>query len=74
MKKTYALRDLDCANCALKMEQQILALPEIESASVSFLSQKMRLEFAEGAEPEKVMKKIVKLIHKVEPDCEVVMP
>ncbi len=71
MKMTYTLRNLDCANCALKMERAIAALPEVQSVSVSFLSQKLRLELVEGAAPEAVMKKVARLVHKVEPDCEV---
>ena len=71
MKKTYKLRDLDCANCAAKMENAINKLPEVESAAVSFLTQKMTVNYADGADEATVLAAIKKLIRKVEPDCEV---
>lgn len=72
MKKVYKLRDLDCANCGAKMENAINKLPEIERATVSFLSQKMTLVFADGADEQEILEKVKKLIRRVEPDCEVV--
>ena len=48
MKKVYKLEDLDCANCAAKMENAIKELPEVEDASVSFMYQKMTVNFAEA--------------------------
>lgn len=71
MKKTYKLRDLDCANCAAKMENAINKLPEVESATVSFLTQKMTVNYADGTDEATVLAAIKKLIRKVEPDCEV---
>ena len=71
MKKVYRLRDLDCANCAAKMENAINKLPQIESAVVSFLTQKMTVTYAEGVDEEEALKQIKKCIRKVEPDCEV---
>ena len=71
MKKTYKLRDLDCANCAAKMENAINKLPEVESATVSFLMQKMTVNYAEGADETVALAAIKKVIRKVEPDCEV---
>ena len=73
MKKTYKLIDLDCANCAAKMERAIAELPEVKSVSVSFLKQKMSVELEDESIREEVMKKIVRLIEKVEPDCELVL-
>lgn len=73
MKKTYKMRDLDCANCAAKMERAISQLPEVTSASVSFLGQKMSVELEDEACRDEVMKKIVRLVKKVEPDCEVIL-
>jgi len=73
MKKTYKMRDLDCANCAAKMERSIAQLPEVKSVSVSFLSQKMSVELEDEACRDEVMKKIVRLVKKVEPDCEVIL-
>ena len=71
MKKVYRLRDLDCANGAAKMENAINKLPQVESAVVSFLTQKMTVTYAEGVDEEEALKQIKKCIRKVEPDCEV---
>lgn len=73
MKKTWKLRDLDCANCAAKMERAIGKLDGVEKAAVSFMTQKMTLELAEGADVDAVLKEAIKCIKKVEPDCEVVL-
>ncbi len=72
MKKTYELRDLDCANCAAKMEEAIKKIDGVTDASVSFMTQKLSVD-ADDKDFDKIMKKIVKTIAKVEPDCEVVM-
>ena len=71
MKKTYRLRDLDCANCAAKMENAINKLPEVESATVSFLTQKMAVNYIDGADEAVALAAIKKVTRKVEPDCEV---
>lgn len=73
MKKTYKLVDLDCANCALKMERAISRIAGIEAATVSFMQQKMTIEFSENADIGSVMQQVVKTIRKVEPDCEVIL-
>ena len=71
MKKTYKLRDLDCANCAAKMENAIGKLPEVSSVTVSFMTQKMTVEYADGVEEAEALKQMRKIIRRVEPDCEV---
>ena len=68
MKKTYKLTDLDCANCAAKMENAIAKLDGVKSVTVSFLTQKMTIE-TEGDDQSELMKQVVKLCKKVEPDC-----
>ena len=73
MKKTYKMRDLDCANCAAKMERAISQLPEVKSVSVSFLSQKMSVELEDESCRDAVMQQVVRLVRKVEPDCEVIL-
>ena len=73
MKKTYKLVDLDCANCAAKMERAIAELPEVKSVSVSFLKQKMSVELEDESVRDEVMDQIVRLIAKVEPDCELIL-
>ena len=70
MKKTFKLIDLDCANCAAKMDTAIKKLPGVTDATVSFLTQKMTIE-ADNLDA--VIKDVVKCVQKVEPDCEVVL-
>ncbi len=70
MKKTFKLIDLDCANCAAKMETAIKKLPGVIDASVSFMTQKMTIE---AEDVDAVMKDVVKCCKKVEPDCEIVL-
>ena len=71
MRKTFELEDLDCANCAAKMEEAIKKLPGVKRVSVNFMTQKMTVEFAEGSDPKTVMKAVLKTCKKVEPDCEI---
>jgi copper chaperone CopZ len=68
MKKTYQLEDLDCANCAAKMEAGIKAIPGVTDAHVNFLSQKMTVEAPEEGF-DALMDQIVKVCRKIEPDC-----
>ena len=68
MKKSYKLENLDCANCAAKIEDAIKKIDGIKSASVSFFTQKIDIEF-DGNEPTLVAE-IKKIISKIEPDCE----
>ncbi len=70
MKKVFKLRDLDCANCAAKMEAAIQKLDGVQSATVSFMTQKLTLE-ADDAVFEDVLQSAKKCIQKVEPDCEI---
>lgn len=72
MKKTYLLEDLDCANCAAKMEAAISKLDGVVSASVSFMTQKLTLE-TECDDQTAIIKQIQKLIKKIEPDCRIVL-
>ena len=72
MKKTFKLIDLDCANCAAKMERAISQLDGVQKATVSFLAQKMTIE-ADEARFDEIVREAVKCVKKVEPDCEVVL-
>ncbi len=72
MKKTYKLIDLDCANCAAKMEDGIRKLDGVTNVSVNFLSQKLTIE-ADDARFDEIVQKAVKVCAKIEPDCEIVM-
>jgi len=73
MKKVFKLVDLDCANCAAKMENAIKEMDEVEDVSVSFMTQKMTITAADDVDFDKLMKKVVKLCRKIEPDCEIVL-
>lgn len=72
MKKTFKLIDLDCANCAAKMEDAIKKIDGVTKASVSFMTQKMTIE-ADDARFDDIVKEAVKACKKVEPDCEIVV-
>ncbi len=72
MKKTFKLQDLDCANCAAKMEAAIKKLDGVKSATVSFMTQKMTIE-ADDAEFDAIVKRAAECIKKVEPDCTVIL-
>ena len=72
MKKTYKI-EVDCAACALKMEEAAKKTVGVQDATVSFMTQMMKVEFAEGAEQKKVMNDVLKACKKVEPDCEIFM-
>ena len=70
MKKTYKI-EVDCANCALKMEEATKKVEGVQDAAVSFMTQKMKVEFAEGADDKTVMQAVLKACKKVENDCEI---
>lgn len=74
MKKTYKI-DVDCANCAAKMEEQVKKTAGVKDATVSFMTLKMKVEFEEGIEDADgvmaVMKEALKNCKKVEDDCEI---
>ena len=68
MKKRYKLVDLDCANCAAKMEDAIKKIDGVNDANVSFLTQKMMVD-AEDSRFDAIMQEVVKVCKRVEPDC-----
>ena len=72
MKKTYALDELDCANCGLKMEEAVRKIEGVKSVHISFMTQKITLE-ADDADFDRVLKEAVKACKKVEPDCRIVV-
>ena len=72
MKKRFKLVDLDCANCAAKMEDAIKKVDGVKDATVSFVMQKMTVE-ADDARFDDIMKELVKVCKRVEPDCEIVL-
>jgi len=70
VKKTYKI-EVDCANCANKMEEAARKTPGVVSATVNFMALKMIVEFAEGQDAKAVMKEVLRNCKKVEDDCEI---
>lgn len=70
MKKTYKI-DVDCANCANKMEEAAQKTAGVKDAAVNFMTLKMSVEFEEGADHRAVMQEVLKNCKKVEDDCEI---
>lgn len=71
MKKKFKVTDLDCANCAAKMEAAIHEINGVTDASVSFMSQKLTVE-ADDARFDAIMDEVVRVCKKIEPDCAIV--
>ncbi|MBQ0069067.1 MAG: cation transporter [Bacteroidales bacterium] len=70
MKKNYKI-EVDCANCANLVEGEVKKVEGVVNATISFMTQKMKVEYAEGVDEEAVLAQIVKVAKKVEPDFEV---
>ena len=71
VQKSFEMEDLDCANCARKMQDAVSKLEGVISCEISFMAQKMKLEYEEE-KGSALFKEIAKCIKKVEPDCSVV--
>ena len=71
MKKKFKMVDLDCANCAAKMEDMANKTTGVANATVSFMTQKMKVEFEDEADEKTVMKQVLKNCRKVEDDCDI---
>ena len=72
MKKKFKLQALDCANCAAKMEDAIRNIEGVSDATVSFMTQKLTIE-ADEERFDEIMKEVVSVCAKVEPDCKILM-
>lgn len=72
MKKRYKMVDLDCANCAAKMEDAIRKIDGVNDVSVSFLSQKLTID-ADESRLDDIMEQVIKTCKRVEPDCTIVL-
>ena len=72
MKKKFKLQDLDCANCAAKMEEAIKKIDGVNDASVNFMMQKMTID-ADDSKFDDIMKEDVTVCAKVEPDCKILL-
>ena len=70
MKKTYKI-EVDCANCANKMEEAAQKTPGVKEATVNFMMLKMIVDFEDGHDPKTVMQEVRSNCKKVEEDCEV---
>jgi len=70
MKKIYRI-EVDCANCANKMEEAANKVAGVESAAVNFMMLKMTVEFKDGADVSAVMQEVLSVCRKIEPDCEI---
>lgn len=70
MKKTYKI-EVDCPNCAAKMEEAARKTAGVKEAVVNFMTLKMNVEFEEGTDPKYVMSEVLKNCKKVEDDCEI---
>ncbi len=72
MKKVCKLEDLDCANCAAKMERAIAKIDGVDSVNISFMAQRLSIE-ADESRMEEIMREVVRVCRKVEPDCRVIL-
>lgn len=72
MKKVYKI-EVDCANCANLMEQATRKIEGVATATVNFMTQKITVEFQDGADPKTVMQAVLKACRKIEPDCEIAL-
>lgn len=72
MKKNFKLEGLDCANCAAKIEKNVKKLDGVTDATVSFFAQKLVLE-AEDEKFDEIVKEVAALVHRVDPDCTMVL-
>lgn len=70
MKKTYSI-EVDCANCANLMEEAAQKTAGVAAATVNFMTQKLTVDFEDGADEKTVMKAVIKACKRVEPDCEI---
>ncbi len=72
MKKVYRLEDLDCANCAAKMERAVAKIDGVDSVAISFMGQRLSID-ADEARFDDIIKEVVKVCRKVEPDCKIIL-
>ena len=70
MSKTFRI-EVDCANCANLVEDAAKKVSGVKELSISFMTQKMKVDFEEGTDPETVMSEILKVAKKMEPDFEI---
>lgn len=71
MKKVFKLEDLDCANCAAKMQRAIKDIDGVNDATVNFLTQRLTLD-ADDARFDSILCEAARVVRKIEPDCKIV--
>ena len=71
MKKSFKI-EVDCANCANLIEQEVKKVSGVNDVTISFMTQKMKVEFEEGCDPDAVVAEMLKVAKKVEPDFEII--
>ena len=72
MKKVYRLEDLDCANCAAKLERAVAKIDGVDSGAIRLMGQRLSID-ADEARFDDIIKEVVKVCRKVEPDCKIIL-
>ena len=72
MRKTYELENLECANCAAKMERDISAFPEVKKCTITFMTSRMSITIVDGADLDDVLDRAQKVMRSYEKDCTIV--
>lgn len=72
MRKTFELEDLECANCAAKMERDINAFPEVTKCTITFMTSRMSITVPDGTDLDAVLDKAQKVMRSYEKDCTIV--
>ncbi len=72
MSKLFILEDLDCAHCAAKIEEEVAKITGVVSSKCTLLTQKLKLELAEGADESAIVKEVKSIVAKFEPDVTVI--
>ena len=72
MRKTYELENLECANCAAKMERDISQFPEVKKCTITFMTSRMSITVDDGADLNDVLDRAQKVMRSYEKDCTIV--
>ena len=72
MRKSYELENLECANCAAKMERDISAFPEVKKCTITFMTSRMSITIVDGADLDDVLDRAQKVMRSYEKDCTIV--
>lgn len=73
MKKKFKMENLDCANCAAKMEEAVKKIEGVKDVSVNFMMQKMTVEISDDCSMDQIMEEAQKSCKKIEPDCKIIL-